>query len=307
MKRSKDPLRWALAWLLFSVLGMSIAKRLAVIDVPGPAAVPLSFAQRSAAAIAAIDGQAELSILKQTEQPTPLEYLSRKLADHEADRTQVVLVSSGSFCPIHRGHLLMLDLAARFLTAQHGLDVIAGFISPSIDRHVEFKLGDESIQFSHRYQMCKLACAEHNEQPESLHIITDPWDGLRDSHAWRSISPQIRLEALFRQEFPGRKLVVLDVFGFDSLSNHHPLSPNVVAVGRRGYGCDRQTRPAIHSYVCPHETNSSSTELRRRWRCNESFSDMTFPSVESYLRTFVWREPSKLVASGGAICCDTSP
>jgi hypothetical protein len=68
-----------------------------------------------------------------------------------------------------------------------------------------------------------------------------------------------------------------------------------VAVGRRGYSCDRQTRSAIHSYVCPDETNSSSTELRRRWRCNESFADMTFPDVESYLRRFVWQQPSTSV------------
>jgi nicotinic acid mononucleotide adenylyltransferase len=268
---------------------MSIVHRLAAIVVPGRGALPPPFPTHSTGGKAAIDAEAELGILRQMDQPTPLDYLSRKLADHEPDRTQVVLLCSGSFSPIHRGHFLMLDLAARFLTTEHNLDVLAGFISPAVDRHVEFKLGGESIPFSHRYQMCKLACADHNEQPESLHVITDPWEGLMDSHASRRVSPQIRLDALFRQEFPGRKLVVLDAFGFDSVIHHHPLSHNVVAVGRRGYGCDRQTRPVIHSYVCPSETNASSTELRRRWRCNESFSDMTFPSVESYLRTFVWR------------------
>jgi hypothetical protein len=137
----------------------------------------------------------------------------------------------------------MLDLAARFLTIDHNLAVLVGCVSPLGNWRVDSKLGDESITFSHRCQMCKLASVEHNEQPESLHCAADPWEGVQARETLRWISPQDRLQDLLRREFPDRRLVALDVFGFDSVIYDRSNSRNVVAVGRRGYDYDRESRP----------------------------------------------------------------
>jgi hypothetical protein len=57
----------------------------------------------------------------------------------------------------------MLDLATRFLTTDHNRDVLAGFVSPVGNWSVDKKLSNDSTAFSQRFQMCKLACTNHNK------------------------------------------------------------------------------------------------------------------------------------------------
>lgn len=48
-------------------------------------------------------------------------------------RKRAILVSTGSMCPIHKGHLTMFDIAARFLKEEFEIDPLVGYISPSCD------------------------------------------------------------------------------------------------------------------------------------------------------------------------------
>ena len=52
-----------------------------------------------------------------------LEAASKK--GHELGKTPVVLVGSGAFCPVHRGHLLMMRTAAKTLTHKRYIHMYA--------------------------------------------------------------------------------------------------------------------------------------------------------------------------------------
>ena len=75
-------------------------------------------------------------------------------------RKQAVIISTGSYCPVHIGHLQNFDIAAKYLSEKHNIDTLAGYISPSCDSYVSQKFGSDSILFLHRYEMVKLACYE---------------------------------------------------------------------------------------------------------------------------------------------------
>ena len=89
-------------------------------------------------------------------------------------RKRAVLVSTGSYCPVHKGHLQNFDIAAKFLSEKCNIDPLVGYISPSCDLYVSNKLGDENIFYEHRYEMVILACFEHNSLPNYIKVFPDP-------------------------------------------------------------------------------------------------------------------------------------
>src|SRR5689334_3025389 len=56
----------------------------------------------------------------------------------------VVLLSTGGFCPVHDGHLAMME-AARAAAEQAGFDVIGGYLSPGHDEYLRMKCGSSAI------------------------------------------------------------------------------------------------------------------------------------------------------------------
>jgi hypothetical protein len=189
----------------------------------------------------------------------------------------------------------MFDIAAQFLATHHNIDVLVGYLSPSADVWVNYKLGRWAIPCPHRYQMCRLACDEHNRCEGTLRIVPDPWEGLQFPRFIANNRVRDRLDDLLRCEFPDEHLLVLYLSGMNFYGKRDPGRRYIVGVGRTGYSCTKRTRPAIHSYACSSDSapelahlqsGLSSTELRRRWQDGLGLSDIVYPSVEAYLRRF---------------------
>ncbi|KAL0487915.1 nicotinamide mononucleotide adenylyltransferase [Acrasis kona] len=68
-----------------------------------------------------------------------------------------VLVSTGSYSPIHKMHTEMLKVTAEFLERLPKCKVVGGYLSPCHDEYVSFKLQDNAINAQHRINMCELA------------------------------------------------------------------------------------------------------------------------------------------------------
>eukprot|EP00475_Leptophrys_vorax_P011634 TRINITY_DN18192_c0_g1_i1.p1 TRINITY_DN18192_c0_g1~~TRINITY_DN18192_c0_g1_i1.p1 ORF type:complete len:396 (+),score=85.11 TRINITY_DN18192_c0_g1_i1:57-1244(+) len=68
-----------------------------------------------------------------------------------------VLLTTGSFNPIHKMHVEMFEQAKRELEQHFEIRVVVGLISPSHDQYVGSKLGSEAIPASDRIEMTKLA------------------------------------------------------------------------------------------------------------------------------------------------------
>jgi nicotinic acid mononucleotide adenylyltransferase len=82
-----------------------------------------------------------------------------------------VLVCTGSFCPVHAGHIAMME-AARDAAEHAGFSVVGGYLSPGHDEYITLKLGDEAISASRRLALCGAAVAD------SDWLMVDPWEAL---------------------------------------------------------------------------------------------------------------------------------
>eukprot|EP01102_Stenamoeba_stenopodia_P001650 TRINITY_DN11492_c0_g1_i1.p1 TRINITY_DN11492_c0_g1~~TRINITY_DN11492_c0_g1_i1.p1 ORF type:complete len:473 (-),score=127.17 TRINITY_DN11492_c0_g1_i1:57-1475(-) len=81
----------------------------------------------------------------------------------KTDRLPVVLLMTGSFCPIHRMHIELLKETKKWLNKKRDefkMEVVAALISPLHDHYVFSKLGSAFIPATHRVKMCELAIRE---------------------------------------------------------------------------------------------------------------------------------------------------
>jgi nicotinic acid mononucleotide adenylyltransferase len=81
-----------------------------------------------------------------------------------------VLVTMGGFCPIHNGHIDMMNHAKRAVQSA-GWDVIGGYISPSHDKYVLTKFVGVPMRIDHRIALCERAVES------SDWLMVDPWEG----------------------------------------------------------------------------------------------------------------------------------
>ena len=86
----------------------------------------------------------------------------------------VVLLSTGAFSPIHKGHIHMMESAKQSLL-DRGENVIGGYLSLGHDGYVQQKLGAQSIPAAHRMWLCSLALET------SSWLMVDPWEALARS------------------------------------------------------------------------------------------------------------------------------
>lgn len=227
-------------------------------------------------------------------QSTPLDTLREKLNSHPQieGRQRGILLTTGSLNPIHRMHLTIFDIAAKHLSEECNIDVLLGFVSPSCEQYVQNKLGQEAIPFDQRFQMCNLAVSEHNQSEyKNVDIEVDPWEGLQNPEFIDFPEVRARLDSLIQKEFPQENLIVFYLCGLDHflkcrLDNWN----NVIAVVRPPYTIQLQNDPSRGIYLLFDDRmeDVSSTEIRKRREKHLSISDLTFSSVENFLKEIQW-------------------
>ncbi|KAH3756517.1 nicotinamide mononucleotide adenylyltransferase [Pelomyxa schiedti] len=120
-----------------------------------------------------------------------------------SDLRFMVLLSSGSFAPIHKMHMEMFDKAKEYLENKYYLKVVGGYLAPSSDSYVSSKLGNDFINLSARNAMCRLAVSN------SDWIDVCPW-GYPNGRSSR----QLILDYLI-EKFPTYKWEVREIYGAD--------------------------------------------------------------------------------------------
>lgn len=216
--------------------------------------------------------------------------LQRRLKEPPTDgRKRAVLLSTGSLCPIHKGHLQNFDIAAKFLSEKCQIDSLVGYISPSCDLYVSHKLGRDNIPFKDRYEMTKLACDEHNKEQGVLHIVPDSWEGLQPRFY---DFPEVRdhFEEELQKKFPDENLMLLYVTGADHFMNCGLYnSRGYVAISRVGYQIRGKSRPERNLYICNDPeygeffSDVSSTKIRKAMREGTNIDGLTYESVVEYI------------------------
>ena len=144
---------------------------------------------------------------------TPLHKVSANLAKwpqhpNFIGKGPCVLLSCGSFAPIHEGHTLILG-QARAEVEKNGYTCIGGYISPSHDEYIKAKTGADWIPIHYRNR------AIQDLIKTSDWLSLDPWEGTFNKVAINFTDVVMRLEAYLKKHL-GADIPVFFVCGGDN-------------------------------------------------------------------------------------------
>lgn len=145
---------------------------------------------------------------------TPLDKVRKNLARVDANDTNelIVLLSTGAFCPLHKSHIEMMEIAKNEFESQ-GAIVLGGYFSPSHDNYVSPKCHNEALKALHRLHLCEQALLE------SDWLMVDAWESLYIDRAVNFSDVILRLENYLATHLNSHKAIrVVYVFGSDNAS-----------------------------------------------------------------------------------------
>jgi len=186
----------------------------------------------------------------------------------------VVLVTTGSFCPVHLGHVQMMLATKTLLELDYGREVIAGFISPKNDRYGNGKLGGSLISAEQRAEMIRLATAEYGW----LNVST--WESMSKGKGRVQVLEYIEATV---SEHVKRPVEAMYVCGSDL--NPVSCAPYTCVVHTRNHKKLQFENNTLNTVIIAESSPNgiSSTLVRKRMGSGEAVGDILHPNVEAYL------------------------
>jgi len=155
--------------------------------------------------------------------------LKNKSAKNEG--RHVVLLTTGSFCPVHKSHIEMMELAK--IELEHlGYIVLGGYLSPSHDAYVSDKCKQQTLSGLHRLRLCEEATFN------SDWLVTDSWEALHTPTAINFTDVIIRLEHYLAHHVKSDNTIeIVYVFGSDNADFAYAFigHGHCVCIERPGY------------------------------------------------------------------------
>lgn len=158
---------------------------------------------------------------------TPLGLAAANL--EKSSKPPAVILSTGAFCPVHQGHLDLMEVARARVEAE-GYSVIGGYLSPGHEEYLRLKLGDEATSSSARLVECGAAISG------SSWLMVDPWEALYRRVAVNFTDVVARLEAYLHAHL-SKDVSVFYAFGGDNARFTLTFAErgHAVVVGRPGH------------------------------------------------------------------------
>ena len=214
---------------------------------------------------------------KQSNLTLPPDKIRTNLQRHSKNKEFIILLESGSLAPPHKMHLgLMEKVKNYFIENCKTKTVVGGFLIPSSDDYVKYKLKSDFIPLKHRVAMTKLLVRD-SDWLECL-----DW-GLIDSDEIR-----ICAQKIINGFFPEYDIKCVLVFGVDYfLRRKKEVSDVCVCVLRPGYDAEevRKLHPEKLIFVGGTEEEISSTLLRKaiREKDGKTVGELTSKEVVMYI------------------------
>lgn len=195
---------------------------------------------------------------------TPLNFIRDNLA---GKKNPVVLLATGSFCPIHDGHISMMESAKDRLEL-YGYDVVGGFFAPDHDEYIFGKVKDSPLDIHQRIKII------HKRICNSDWLDIDSWAGIFRNEAVNFTEIIHRLE-LYIEKHLGKKIPVVFVFGGDNwaFAKTFRYKGMYCHVGRPGHQATILPEDNERHFVATGSSDLSSTYLR-----SNGFTGIKLPS-----------------------------
>ena len=187
---------------------------------------------------------------------TPISFMLEKL---KVAKNPAIILSTGSFCPLHDGHLEMM-VKAREAVEKAGYDVIGGYLAPDNDDYVLTKANVLNIH--------ERISIINSQIKEIDWIAVDPWSGVFRKYAENFTSLITHLEMYVERHF-GREIPIFFVCGGDNarFMKTFELKGHCVVVERPGndLGLLRPYFDNKRRLLIYNNNKNSSTEVRKKF------------------------------------------
>ena len=219
--------------------------------------------------------------------------LESLLSDIDTTKENIALLVTGSFNPIHRMHIEILNIAYRYLLSLKKYNIICGFISPSVDCYVR-KKKPLLIPFDLRCYMIETAIKEYekeNKNTNYLKLFLHTWEG---THEYFIDFPDV-IKNIQNQLFDNFKKIDIQlvyVCGMDLYSQYNDyFDKNVIVVDRTPYKSYKYKNiPEKLIYIVKDKKAEplSSTAIRNCYNKRDfiGINQITFPRVAQMVIKF---------------------
>lgn len=194
-----------------------------------------------------------------------------------------ILLSTGSFCPAHDGHIDMMNRAKKAIEEDSDYNVVAGYLSPGHDEYISAKNKAGAIPIAERLSIITDMIKGH------AWLDVDPWEGVFCKVAVNFTDVITRMEMYLKHHFT-EDIPVFFVCGGDQahFSSTFSKRGKCIVVGRPNSESEfmkYRIQLSSDNILFAHGNNqSSSTEIRKSYKRKDLPSVLLLRTGDSDLR-----------------------